>query len=248
MATVNSKKIRRIKQKKALISSRERNNVVICLFVLTIGVFLMGICNLILLANNNRLAGKKTVFVQQGDGTTIIAKEQDRNYRSDEVIRKSVAKWLTMMWEWNSFIPGTQTRDKGISIGNPKEKVPTRVYMASYLLEPNLRWEYLKAMMKEIPQEFYTKKVRSVFEIHFIGKPIRKGDTYEVNVIASRTDINESSQVRRSSRYEKTIVLKTIEPYKSVDAETSAFNKQLEDLLQAGISIIEIKDFNPNDL
>ena len=241
---LTEKTTRRLKPKKALVSSKETNKIVVCLFLLALWNGLMIISLLILLANNNKLAGKRTVFVQETTGNTIVAQEKNKDYRSEEVIRSTISRWLPMMWEWNSEIPGTQTIDEGMSmgVGRDKVKVPTRVYIGSYLLDPTLRWEYLKAIAEEIPKEFYREKIRSVFEIKYLGKPVREGNSYKIDVIASRTDINQTTQEKRASKFHKTIVLKAVEPYKSVDAETSAFNKQLEILLQGGLTIIEVRN------
>jgi hypothetical protein len=235
---------RRIKPKKTLVSTKETNKIVLCLLLLTTSVGLLAVCNIILIANNNKLASKRTVFVQQFNGATVKAQEMSQDYRSDEVIRYTVANLLPMMWEWDSKIPGTNIKDTGILLGEGAErfKVLTRVYLASYILVPRLRWDILKNIAKEIPTGVYQGHVRSVFEIQYLGKPIRKKDSYEINVIATRTDIDEMGQQKRESRFEKTLTLIAVEPYKSVDAESSPFRKQLETLLQGGLAVTSIKN------
>ena len=240
----NQTTTRLIKPKKTLISIKETNKVVFCLFLLTVWCGLMAFCNFFLLVNNNKLAGKRTVFVQKVDGDTIEAREEEAVFRSDEVIRATIANWLPMLWEWDNHIPGSNTTDNGVSVGSGQERfrVPTRVYVASYLLSPRLRWEHLKAISKEIPKEVYQGSVRSVFEIQYIGKPIREKDSYKISVRATRTDINDVGQLKRESRFEKTITLIPVEPYRSVDTEASAFRKQLESLSQGGLIVTSIEN------
>ena len=246
-----NKKSRRIKPNPTLVGTKETNKVVLCLLLLTLIIGLLGICNLILLANNNKLASKRTVFVQEPDGSTQLAQEKDENYRADEVVRSTVANWLPLMWEWDNRIAGSDTVDRGLQIGSGGNlRVPTKVYMASFLLSPEFRWEHLKKIATEIPQEVYKGSVRSVFEIHYLGKPIRKENTYEIIVMGIRTDIAERGQLKRESRYSKTIVLKPVEPYRTVlkDSEPSAFRKQLAELLKNGLMVTSIRDLKPGEI
>lgn len=249
---IRNRKSRRVKPKTTLISTKETNKVVLSLMGLVLIMIASWLCILILLATNNQLANKRTVFVQQPDGTVVQAQEKDENYRADEVIQATIANWLPLMFEWDNRIAGSKTTDRGIQLGSVNDRfvVPTKVYMASFLLAPGLRWELLKAMSTEIPKEVYRGDVTSIFEIHYLGKPIRKENAYEINVMATRTDISQIGQSKRESRYHKTITLIPVEPYRNVlgKDEPSAFRKQLAELKKNGLAISLVRELKSKEI
>ncbi len=242
------KKSRQIKQRDTLISTNETNKIVVIMLGLLVALLFSLLFNLILLGTNNSLANKRTVFVQQPNGVTVKAEEKDENFRDDAVIRSTISNWLPLMFEWDNRIANSESVDLGLQIDaqGARFKIPTKVYMASFLLDPNLRFEYLKTISKEIPEGVYKGDIRSVLEVRHIGKPIRKGNDYEVNVMAIRTDISTSArgQLSRESKFYKTLTTSPVEPYRNVlgKNEPSAFRFQLAELLKNGVTISAIKD------
>ncbi|MBW4532338.1 MAG: hypothetical protein KME09_00190 [Pleurocapsa minor HA4230-MV1] len=238
-----------IKSKTALIGIKETNKVVASLMGLTGALFLSLLVNLLLVGNNHQLATKEKIFVEQQDGSTQTAIEQDSDFRSEDVIRETVSNWLYLTWEWDSRIPGTEARDKGVKIkeegGDRTEYlVPSRVYTASYLIQTGFRQEFLKKMAKLIPDEVYSGSMTSQFTIYHIGVPIRNKNQYAVNVIGTRVDLTQAGE-ERQARFNKKIVLKTIEPYRNVFGadEPSAFRKHLAHLMKNGLIITSIHNY-----
>ncbi len=239
-----------LKSKAGLVGIKETNKVVITLIALTGTLAFSILGNLMLLNNNNQLATREKIFVQQQDGTTQEAVERDSNFRSDEVIKETVTNWLYLTWEWDSRIPGSEENDGGIEIkvGAEKYLVPTRVYTASYLIEEGFRHEFLKAMSELIPKEVYAGRLTSTLTIYHIGNPVKnKNGEYEVEVIATRTDVSETgSGEKAQAKFNKILILKPIEPYKNLlgEDEPSAFRQHLSQLLQNGLIITSIHNKN----
>jgi hypothetical protein len=234
-----------VKSKTSLINIKEANKVVLALITLAGATVLLGVSNLALVVNNSKLATRDNIFVEQLDGTTRKATEKEPYFRSDEVIRETVSNWLYLTWEWDSSIPGSEETDTGIKIekGGDKFVVPTKVYSASYLIAEGFREEFLENMSELIPEEFYRGTLSSQLTIYFIGKPVRKGDTYEVEVIATRKDINNNGNGETArAKFNKTLILQPIEPYKNVmgGEEPSPFRKYLTDLLKNGLIITSV--------
>lgn len=235
-----------IKQKKELIGIKETNKVVVSLMGLTAGLVLSLLGNLFLLGNNHQLAVKEKIFVEARDGSTSVAVEQDRNFRSNEVILKTVSNWLYLTWEWDSRIPGSDLKDKGVTIEDEQNdyRVPSKVYTASFLTIEGFRQEFLKEMAELIPEEVYSGGLTSQFFLYHLGVPIRKGDQYEVSVIATRIDLSSTGE-KLQAKFNKKIILKPIEPYSNVlgKNEPSAFRKNLAELMSGGLIITDIENY-----
>jgi hypothetical protein len=237
-----------IKSKTDLIGIKETNKIVASLMALTGSLILSLLANLLLVGNNHQLATKEKIFVEQQNGSTQTAIEQDRDFRSEDVIRTTVSNWLYLTWEWDSRIPGSESRDKGVKIKEEGEQteyiVPSRVYTASYLIQEGFRREFLKKMAELIPDEVYSGSMTSQFTIYHIGAPIRNKNQYEVTVVGTRVDLTQAGE-KRQARFNKKIVLKTIEPYRNVlgAEEPSAFRKHLAHLMANGLIITSIHNY-----
>lgn len=235
-----------IKPKTDLVGIKETNKVVVSLMGLTASLVLSLLGNLFLLGNNHELATKEKIFVEQRDGATSVAIEKNRNFRSEEVILKTVSNWLYLTWEWDSRISGSDLKDKGVVIRDDRTDyiVPSKVYTASYLIEEGFRREFLKQMAQLIPEEVYSGGLTSQFFIYHLGVPIRKGDRYEVSVIATRVDLSSSGE-KLQAKFNKKIVLKPVEPYRNIlgNKEPSAFRKHLAQLMSGGLIIESIQNY-----
>lgn len=232
-----------LESKTDLIAVKESNKVLTIFGLLTSGLLLSFIAILVLVVTNYNLAKKEKIYVEQLNGQTKVARAKDYDFRSEQAIRETVTKWLYLMWEWDSRIADSEELDPGFNVGN-RQKVPTKVYAASYLIVDGLRQEILKGMANVIPDSVYDGRLTSNLTIYHIGKPVRKEkDLYEVYVIASRTDISNRGE-EGSTKFNKIITLKTIEPYQLVMGadEPSAFRKQLNNLLQSGLIVIGIEN------
>ena len=233
-----------LQNKTDLVSVKETNKVVLSLLFLTSGLVLTLLISLVLVVSNYNLAKKEKIYVEQLDGQTRVAQEQDYDYRSDEVLRETVSNWLYLNWEWDSRIPHSDELDPGFRMPDGS-KVPSRVYAASYLLDEGFRPEFLNRMSELIPNAVYSGNLTSNLKIYHLGKPIRleKKDEYQILVVASRTDISSSGE-QAQTKFNKLLTLKTIEPYRLIlgEEEPSAFRKQLNQLLQSGLVIKSINN------
>ena len=238
----NSNTTYELKNKTDLIEVKETNRVVIIFTLLTIGILTSLLFNLILVVTNYRLATRDKIYVEQIDGKTTVAQEKDPNFRSTKSIHNHVATWIYLNWEWDSNISGSDEPDSGFSLKNG-QKVPSRVYAASYLLDDGFREEFLVQMSELIPRSFYSGKLKSDVRIHNLGKPVRIAqDKYKIAVIASRIDRTDKGDLG-GVEFNKTLILKTIEPYQLIlgSQEPSPFRKQLNELLKNGLLIESIE-------
>ena len=182
------------------------------------------------------------------------AREEDRNYRSDEVIKTTLSNWLYLTWEWNTAIPSSNLKDSGIEIGKPAERlrVPSKTYLASYLIEEGFRQEFLKKIATIIPNTVYQEQVNNTTSniiIYHLSNPKRIDDnTYSINVIYTRTDL-ENGREQSETKSSQTFLLETIEPHQLVlgKNEPSLFRKQLNELLKNGLIISDIKNYSPRE-
>lgn len=235
--------------KKALIKSNEKNRVVLIFIILSLGLLTSALINFILAINNFSLAREKKIYVEQLDGTTLTATEEDHNFRDNKVISETVINWLYLNWEWDARIPNSDELDRGINLkdkidtNKSMRKIPTRTYMASYLLESGFRQEFLKKMSEIIPPSVLSGHTTSNLKIYHVGQPQRlTEDTYQIQVIATRIDLASTGELAQTD-FNRTYVLKTISPYRLVlgEDEPSAFRKQLNQLLKNGLIITSIK-------
>ncbi len=236
-----------LKPNKALIGLKDINKVVLSLLGLTGGLLLSFLIILILLVNNNRLAAREKIFVETLDGKTQQAVEKDSLFRSDKVIHEFVTNWLYLTYELDSRIPNSTEHDVGVEIEYQKKeefKIPSKTYTASYAIVDGFREEFLKKFAEFVPKEFYSGEFISVLRIYHISEPIRKKDnTYHVKITATRIDKNSSGEEGRV-KFNKTIVLKPIEPYRQTTGEPSAFRNFLENkLLKSGLLITSIENY-----
>ena len=235
-----------LKEKTDLINIKDRNPVLLSLISLAFSLSLSFLAILLLTFNNYKLAQKEKIFVEQSSGTTQVAQEQDYDFRSEEVIRKTISDWLYLTWEWDSTIANSEKLDLGVKIKHEKKdvQVPSKVYAASYLIESGFRQEFLSGISELIPTSFYSGNFTSQLTIYHIGKPIRNDDRYKVKVIATRKDLSSSGEVMEA-KFNKIITMKPIEPYRLVllEDEPSAFKKNLHHLLKNGLMITSIQNF-----
>ena len=239
--------------KTALIEVKDENKIVRSLTILSSGLLISVFGILILIINNFSLARRQSIYVQQTDGTTEEAREEDRQYRSNEVIRQTLSTWIYLTWEWNTSIPNTDQKDDGIEIGKPSERlrVPSKTYLASYLLIEGFRQEFLKKIATIIPNSIYQDRVgntTSIVKIYHLSNAQRiDRTTYTINVIFTRTDIEDGTE-RAETKSSKTFIFKAIEPDELVlgENESGAFRKQLNELLKNGLIISDIKNYSPH--
>ena len=233
-----------LEEQESLIESKDSNKVIIIFFLLATSLLISILGNIGLVYLSLNLGTREKIFVTR-KGEVEIAQEKDPNFRDDKLIEETVSNWLYLTHEWDASIPGTSAKDPGVRlIGNDNKyfKVPTKAYVASYLLEIGFRKQYLEELSKSVPSEFYSGKIESNFKLYFIGNTERIDDyLYKIDVIFTRTDIQKNIELEET-QVNQTIYLQATKPYRLLleDEDPSIFRKQLNQLLKNGLIIYKV--------
>jgi hypothetical protein len=216
----------------------------ICLGLGTLGL-------LVLVANNRSLATRGKVYVQMSNGTTEFAQEFDVLHRRPEVIKSVAARWMQLSFEWDNRIPGgndTQQQDQGVDVDKQqRNKVPTKVYLASYLMEPGFRQQFLKLMAGEVvPVDVLTGRRKSVVRFYSISEPRQISQSrWEVDIVASRIE-RSATQELAEVKLNRTITLQAIPPIDLAlkQEEPEVWRRTIYELSKSGLMITEVKPLN----
>ncbi|BAZ47130.1 hypothetical protein NIES4102_41760 (plasmid) [Chondrocystis sp. NIES-4102] len=233
-----------LEEKTDLIESKDGNKIILIFFILGISLFVSILGNLALIYLSVNLGTREKIFVTR-KGEIEIAQEKDPNFRDEKLIEETVSNWLYLTHEWDSSVPGSSVKDSGVQLvssNNKYFKVPTKVYLASYLLEIGFRKQYLEELSKSIPSTFYSGKVESNFKLYFIGNTERIDDyLYKTDVIFTRTDVEENVEIAET-QINQTIYLQATKPYRLMlgKEDPSIYRKQLNQLLKNGLIIYKV--------
>ena len=233
-----------LEEKESLIESKDSNKIIIIFFLLATSLLISILANIGLVYLSLNLGTREKIFVTR-KGEVEIAQEKDPNFRDDKLIEETVSNWLYLTHEWDSSVQGSSAKDPGVQlIGNNSKyfKVPTKAYIASYLLEIGFRKQYLEELSKSVPSGFYSGKIESNLKLYFIGNTERIDDyLYKVDVIFTRTDLEKNVELEET-QVNQTIYLQATKPYRLVlkDKDPSIFRKQLNQLLKNGLIIYKV--------
>ena len=220
---------------------RKESSVIVVLSGLVLALAVSALCNLVLIANNRSLAVKKSVYVQQPDGYTGIAQEFDQTHREAEVIKKTATTWMQLSFEWDSQVPGADYTDKGIKVG--KQIVPTKAYLASFLMEPGFREEFLTLLGRDIvPQTVFSGSHQSIVRFYSVSEPRQVATAkWEVDIVATRVDRNANGEIAEIP-LNRTITLKAIPPIEPTlgEEEPLAWRRKVYSLSTNGLTITEV--------
>ncbi|MGF1485936.1 MAG: hypothetical protein ACFBSE_02365 [Prochloraceae cyanobacterium] len=207
------------------------------------------------------LANKDKVYVQMltEDKKTIIAqREDDENYRDDEIVLNTVENWLKLTYQWDAYVPGLDKKDRGFElqsschIKNPqfkgKARVPTPTYLASRLLAPNIRQTFLCQLFNNtIPDSVYSE-INPLKSDVFVFKPMKfkrlTEDLYQVILVSTVTERIGNKEVNEF--YVNLIVtLQAIKPDLLVfgEEEPSLLRKQVNAFLSNGMLIVSLQEY-----
>ncbi|MEM9503453.1 MAG: hypothetical protein AAGA01_05795 [Cyanobacteria bacterium P01_E01_bin.43] len=223
---------------------KSENSLIIVMGVLGAGLLISIVANLVLLFNNRALAERESIYVQQTDGTTAKAAEFDVIHREAEVIQNTAVRWMQLTFEWDNQIPGSNAEDQGYAIEGTTQKVPTEVYLASYLMDQGFRPEFLRLMGTEkISPGVLQGSVRSSVRFFAVSDPRQVGEgLWEVDIVATRIE-RDRNQEAAEVPMNRTLTLKAIPPVEPVfdDLEPLAWRKQMYDLLANGLLIVKVE-------
>lgn len=213
-------------------------------FGMAIALVLGSLTMLVLVASNRSLANRGKVYVQMADGTTVLAQEFDVNYRRPEVIKETAVRWMQLSFEWDNRIPGDDAgEDSGVRIGASNAAVPTKVYLASYLMEPGFRQQFLQLMAQEVvPLDVMTGRRKSVLRFYSVSEPRQVAtNRWEVDVVASRIE-RSATQELGEVRLNRTITVQAIPPISPAlnEDDPEVWRNTIYELTKNGLMIVSV--------
>lgn len=223
---------------------KSENSLIIVMGILGIALLVSLVANLLLLFNNRALAQRKSIYVQQANGTTAEAAAFDITHREAEVIKNTAVRWMQLSFEWDNQIPGSEAEDQGYAIEGTTQNVPTEVYLASYLMDPGFRQEFLRLMGTEkISPGVMQGRIKSSVRFFAISDPRQVGEAlWEVDIVATRIERDRNQEVTEVPM-NRTITLEAVPPVEPVfdDLEPLAWRQQMYDLLANGLVIVKVE-------
>lgn len=232
-------------QKEFKIAVKDENKLVLALIGLAAGLGLLCISLLFLVANNRVLATRGKVYVQLPDGTTKLAQEFSESHRENEVLKKTVIDFIKLTFEWDNKIPGSAQTDRGVSVSGGGV-VPTKAYLASYLLEDGFRTEFLKLLSQIVTRDVYSGNRISIVRFYTISTPRQISQTrWELDTVVTRIEKSNTGE-KREVLLNRTYTLQAIVPSELVlgESEPLAFRRQVNQLLKNGVMITKIVQFD----
>jgi len=223
---------------------KSENSLIILMGILGVGLLVSLFANVFLLFNNRALAQRESIYVQQPDGTTAKAAAFDVTHREAEVIKNTAVRWMQLTFEWDNQIPGSNAEDQGYTVEGTTQKVPTEVYLASYLMDTGFRQEFLRLMGTEkISPGVLQGRIKSSVRFFAISDPRQVGEgLWEVDIVATRIERDRNREVAEVPM-NRTITLKAIPPVEPVfeELEPLAWRQQMYDLLANGLVIVKVE-------
>ncbi len=200
---------------------------------------------LILIFNNRSLATMDRTYVQMSDGSATGIVQVDPLHREPSVLKSTAESFIQMMFEWDNKLPSAE-EDVGVSVQGTK--VPSKVYMGSFLMEPQFRSEFLKLMGEEIiPKAVLTGQLKSTVVIYETSEPVEIAlGEWEVGIVAARFETNNQGEVGEVL-IRRRIGLKAIPEQTSAllpDEQTNSFSESIRSLLKNKVVITSIVEEN----
>lgn len=176
-----------------LIPEKDTPKFLIALFLLAGSLFLGTLSSLILISNNRTLAKMDRAYVQMSDGSATHIVQVNPLHREPEVLKATAESFIQMMFEWDNKLPSGEA-DAGVSVYGTR--VPSKVYMGSFLMEPRFRREFLKLMgEKIIPEAVLNGRLESSVIIYETSVPVEIAPgRWEVGIVAARFETNNQGE------------------------------------------------------
>lgn len=220
---------------------QSESRVLIVLFFLAASLGLSLLINLVLLLNNRALATRESIYVQTPDGFTQKAQEFNVTHREAEAIKQTVVTWMQLTFEWDNSIPGQPDLvDEGFRVGG--ETVPTKAYLASYLMEEGFRTAFLQRLGQLVPSDVYSGSRKTLVRFFSVSNPRQVGEArWEVDVVSSR--IERVNNVEEAEiEFNRTITVQAVPPVDLAlaDDEPLAWRKRVVELMRNGLMITDV--------
>ena len=228
-------------QPKTYLPIQNENTIILAILGLSVALALSLFGNLLLLFNNRALAVKDKTFVQLQGGYTIPVEEFDQHYREADVIRRTAATWMQLTFEWDNHIPDSDLKDKGYKVYG--ETVPTKAYLASYLMADGFRKEFLKLLGSTVvPAQVYSGQLQSVLRFYSISNPRQVAEgRWQVDIVATRIERGVGQEVREIP-INRRITLQASVPIQPAlgESEPVAWRRHVYELLNNGLIITDV--------
>jgi hypothetical protein len=143
-------------------------------------------------------------YVVDNAGNRLAVSQIKDEKQKIEHIQKYANFVAQSLYTYRWYIPednGTKRQDKGISIDNGK-KVPTGVFVGSYVLEPRLRAQYLPIIADQLARSGLSMGagVSSTFVGQKTSVPIKTGDgQWMIRVSGIQRTVSSTGQEKRIS-------------------------------------------------
>ena len=224
-----------------LIPEKDTPKFLIALLLLAGSLCLGTLFSLILILNNRSLAEMDRTYVQMSDGSATDIVQVDPLHREPEVLKSTAESFIQTMFEWDNKLPSGE-EDAGVSVYGTK--VPSKVYMGSFLMEPQFRSEFLKLMGEEIiPKAVLDGQLESSVIIYETSEPVEIAPgEWEVGIVAARFETNNQGE-QGEVLIRRRIGLKAIPKQTSAllpDDQTSPFRESIRMLLKNQVVITSI--------
>lgn len=176
-----------------LIPEKDTPKFLIALLLLTCSLCVGSLAGLILVMNNRSLATMDRTYVQMTDGTAQDIVQVDPLHREPEVIKSTAESFLQLMFEWDNKLPSGE-KDVGVDVAGTK--VPSKVYMGSFLMEPQFRIQFLKIMGNEvIPKAVLDGFLESTVVVYEISEPVEIAPgEWQLGIVAARFETNSQGE------------------------------------------------------
>lgn len=187
---------------------------------------------------------RQQTFVQLPSGESLLVESRPSWYRTDQVIKNVVEQWVRLTYEWDSKLPTQEDYDPGVRF--EQDSIPTKVYLASYLLESNgFREAFLRSITEVLPTAFFTSRIQGIVEIYSISEPrqIAEGK-WEVDLVSVLIERSPNGR-EKTQEYNRTFRLESRRIPQQVfenKEETSLLRKKVFELATNGLIITDIKE------
>lgn len=228
-----------------LIPEKDTPKFLIALLLLAASLCFGTLGGLILIFNNRSLSTMDRTYVQMSDGSATDIVQVSPLHREASILKSTAESFIQMMFEWDNKLPSGE-EDSGVSVYDTK--VPSKVYMGSFLMEPQFRGEFLKLMGEEIiPKAVLTGQLKSTVVIYETSEPVEIAlGEWQVGIVAARFETNNQGEVGEVL-IRRRIGLKAIPEQTSPllpDEQTHSFSESIRSLLKNQVIVTSLVEEN----
>jgi len=234
-----------IKKYQAPLLPEQRNLLATCVLVLLVLTAINTLGLLFVASRQNALANRRTTQVQLVNGTTFYISEEDRLFRYPQVIQRFVTNWLTLTFNWDGKIPGTNQPDGGIKAGNGR--ITTAANAATLMMEPRFA-EASKPLIADLtPAGVFTGVTRSTTVVRYVSEPRQTAiGTWDIDVLAERIEVNRQTGENQSYPLNWTFTVKAVEiPKSPLGNDASLIEQKVYEIRSSGLEIVQMSPFKP---